>query len=121
MRVKVRPEAAAPFVLRSDGGDWRLEEPPVWVEGIPLAAEVERGLASTAQHLRAATLTVTLSDRHPGVTVVASTSRDPAADGDQALAGRRAHEQALLRRWAAASWCRPPMPSWWSACRRASR
>lgn len=113
MGLEVRPAAAPPFVLRSDGGDWRLEDPPLWVEGIPLAAEAERGLASTAEHLRAATLTVTLSDRHPGVTVVASTSRDARTDGDQALAGRRAHEQALLRAWEAAQPVLAPLaPAW---------
>jgi predicted glycogen debranching enzyme len=113
MGVEVRPAAAAPFFLGSDRGDWRLEDPPSWVEGIPLAAEAERGLASTAEHLRAATLSVTLGDQHPGVTVVASTHRDAGADGEQALAGRRAHDQELLRRWEAAQpTLAPAAPTW---------
>ena len=44
MGVEVRPAAAAPFFLGSDRGDWRLEDPARWVEGIPLAAEAERHL-----------------------------------------------------------------------------
>jgi predicted glycogen debranching enzyme len=111
--VQVRPAAAAPFFLASDRGDWRLEDPPSWVEGIPLAAEAERGLASTAEHLRAAGLSVGLGPLEPAVTVVASTHRDAATDGDQALAGRRAHEQALLRSWEAAQpVLAPAAPAW---------
>jgi predicted glycogen debranching enzyme len=111
--VEVRPLAAAPFVLLSDRGHWCLEDPPLWVEGVPLAAEAERGLASTAEHLRAATLTVTLSDQHPGVTVVASTSEAPPLDGERALAERRDHEDGLLCSWAAAQPAlAPTAPAW---------
>ncbi len=111
--VEVRPLAAAPFVLLSDRGQWCLEEIPLWVEGVPLAAEAERGLASTAEHLRAATLTVTLNDPHPAVTVVASTRRDAGTDGDRALAERHGHEEALLRCWRAAQPAlAPTAPAW---------
>lgn len=111
--VEVRPLAAAPFVLLSDRGLWCLEDPAPWVEGIPLAAEAERGLASTAEHLRAASLTVTLSAPHPGVTVVASTRRDAGTDGERALAERRDHEQALLHSWRAAQPAlAPAAPAW---------
>lgn len=111
--VEVRPLAAAPFVLLSDRGHWCLEELPLWVEGVPLVAEAERGLASTAEHLRAATLTVTLGDPHPGVTVVASTRRDACTDGDRALAERRDHEDGLLRSWVAAQPAlAPAAPAW---------
>lgn len=113
MGVEVRPAAAAPFRLCSDRGVWRLEDPPRWVEGIPLAAEAERGLLASAEHLRAATLTVSLGPQDPAVTVVASTGRDPGTDGDRALAARRAHEQALLRRWDAARPApAPAAPAW---------
>jgi len=111
--VEVRPLVAAPFVLLSDRGRWCLDDPPLWVEGVPLAAEAERGLASTAEHLRAATLTVTLSDQHPGVTVVASTSEATPLDGERALAERRDHEDGLLRSWAAAQPAlAPTAPAW---------
>ncbi|MBW4529891.1 MAG: amylo-alpha-1,6-glucosidase [Aphanothece saxicola GSE-SYN-MK-01-06B] len=111
--VAVRPRAAAPFVLLSDRGHWCLEEPPLWVEGVPLAAEAERGLASTAEHLRAASLTVTLNDPHTGVTVVASTRRDVGTDGERALAQRRDHEEALLRCWETAQPAlAPAAPAW---------
>ncbi len=111
--VEVRPRVAAPFVLLSDRGLWCLEDPPLWVEGIPLAAEAERGLASTAEHLRAASLTVALSDPHPGVTVVVSTRLDAGTDGERDLAQRRDHEDALLRSWAAAQPAlAPAAPAW---------
>ncbi|AFY29503.1 amylo-alpha-1,6-glucosidase [Cyanobium gracile] len=113
MGVEVRPAAAAPFFLGSDRGDWRLEDPARWVEGIPLAAEAERGLASTAEHLRAATLTVSLGPLDPAVTVVASTHRGACTDGARALGERHDHEQALLRRWEAAQpGLAPEAPAW---------
>ncbi|MCT0208187.1 amylo-alpha-1,6-glucosidase [Synechococcus sp. CS-1332] len=111
--VEVRPLAAAPFVLVSDRGDWCLEEPPLWQEGLPLAAEAERGLASTAEHLRAATLTLSLGPLDPVVTVVASTQRDVGSDGQRAQAERRDHEDGLLRSWAAAQPAlAPEAPAW---------
>ncbi|WP_254964431.1 MULTISPECIES: amylo-alpha-1,6-glucosidase [unclassified Cyanobium] len=111
--VAVRPLGAAPFVLVSDRGDWCLEDPPLWEEGVPLAAEAERGLVSTAEQLRAATLTVTLSEQHPCITVVASTTEAPTLDGEQALAQRRDHEDALLRSWQAANpILAPSAPAW---------
>ncbi len=111
--VEVRPAVAAPFVLLSDRGLWCLEDPPLWVEGVPLAAEAERGLAGTAEHLRAATLTITLDDPHPGVTVVASTHREAGTDPDRALAERRAHDHGLLLAWQAAQPAlAPAAPAW---------
>ena len=98
----MRPQNGAPFVLVSDRGRWSLEDPPLWEQAGPLAAEAERGLASTAEHLRAATLTVTLSEKGPGVTVVASTSVAPPLDGERALAERQAHEARLLQCWESA-------------------
>jgi hypothetical protein len=132
--LRVRPETGAPFVLLSDRGRWSLEDPPLWVEGVPLAAEAERRLVSLAEHLRAATLAVTLREEGPGVTVVASTSEAPCLDGERGLAERQAHEARLLQCWQAAqpvlapaatawirSWCWRSMPLWWSACRRGPR
>ena len=66
---------------------------------MPLAVEAERGLASTAEHLRVATLTVSLSEEDPSVTLVASTSEAPPLDGERGLAERQAHEARLLQCW----------------------
>jgi glycogen debranching enzyme len=111
--VRVRPESSAPFVLASDRGRWCLQDPPRWEGGVPLAAEAERGLTSTAEHLRAATLTVTLCDQDPCVTVVASTTAAPPLDGERALAERRAHQAELLRCWQAAQpELAPAAPAW---------
>ena len=100
--LRLRPRNGAPFVLVSDRGRWWLEDPPCWEEGVPLAVEAERGLASTAENLRAARLTVTLSEECPGLTVVASTSEAPSLDGERALAERQAHEARLLQGWESA-------------------
>ena len=111
--LRVRPETGAPFVLLSDRGRWELEAPPAWVEVGPLAAEAERGLVSTAEHLRAATLTVTLSAEGSGVTVVASTSEAPCLDGERGLAERQAHGARLLQCWQAAQpELAPAAPAW---------
>ncbi|WP_216900383.1 amylo-alpha-1,6-glucosidase [Synechococcus sp. CCY 9618] len=111
--LRVRPEQGEPFVVGSDRGHWWLEDPPAWAEVGPLTAEAQRGLASMAEHLRVATLRVTLSDQNPSVTVVASTEETPPLDGERALAERRDHEGELLRCWQAAQPELAPLaPAW---------
>ncbi|MFN9932779.1 MAG: amylo-alpha-1,6-glucosidase [Cyanobacteriota bacterium] len=91
-----------PFLVLSDRGDTELAAPDDWICGIPLAAEAERGLPDTTDHLRACRITVELSAAAPTFTLVASTEADPPLDGERSLQERRSHDAALLHQWQAA-------------------
>ncbi len=97
--VRVCPAGAAPFLLRSDRGEVLPAASPHWVEGVHLEEEARRGLACTADHLLAATVTITLSEAQPCFTFVASSDADPPLEGGRALAERRAHDRGLLEAW----------------------
>ena len=102
--VQLIPELAGvpPFLVLSDRGHTELAAPHDWLCGIPLAAEAERGLPDTTDHLRACRITVELSAAAPTFTLVASTEADPPLDGERSLQERRSHDAALLAQWQAA-------------------
>lgn len=81
-----RANGVPPFVVLSDRGVTQVASPGQWCWGYALTAEAERGLPSTADHLRASRITVTLTPEAPTLTVVASTEADPPLDGERALA-----------------------------------
>ncbi len=78
-----------------------------WYRGFALAAERERGLDWTDDHLHAGTLIATLE---PGqaVTVTLSAEAAPDPDGDLAWRRRQAHDAAVLRRWRRVAPARSP-------------
>ncbi len=102
--VRITPAVAGvpPFTVLSDRGRTQLAAPDDWCCGMPLSAERERGLAASTDHLRAAVITVELSEAAPTLTLVASTEPEPLLDGERSLAERRGHEAALLAQWRAA-------------------
>jgi predicted glycogen debranching enzyme len=67
-----------------------------------LAAERERGLPDSDDHLRACRFTVELDPAEPSATLVLSTDAAASLDGDHALAERRRHDAVLLQQWQAA-------------------
>ncbi len=89
------PPAAAPFYLLSD----RAAAVPAhtWYRDYYHAIEHYRGLGDLGDNLFAGTFTATLQ---PGesLTLVASTSPDPALDGVAAYTARRVYEDGLLAR-----------------------
>jgi predicted glycogen debranching enzyme len=102
--VRMVPQVAGvpPFVVLSDRGTTTVASPGEWCWGYALAAEEERGLPSSDDHLRAARLMVRLSPEEPTFTVVASTEPHPPLDGERALLERRALDAALMEQWQAA-------------------
>jgi predicted glycogen debranching enzyme len=89
----IAPDSDVALNLRSDSAQATLD--PVWYRGYHLALEAYRGLNPVDDNLYAGCFRATLQ---PGdsVTLVASTSPDPALDGAAALAERRSYEEALL-------------------------
>jgi predicted glycogen debranching enzyme len=94
-------QGVPPYRVLSDRGATRVASPGEWCRGYALTAEAERGLPATDDHLRAGTLTATLSPEAPTLTVVASTEALPLLDGEGALRERRAHDAGLLEQWQA--------------------
>ena len=102
--VLVEPAVAGvpPFALRCRRGDCAPAAPHDWCCGMVLAAERERGLPDSDDHLRACRFTVELDPAEPTATLVLSTDAAAPLDGDHALAERRRHDAVLLQQWQAA-------------------
>jgi predicted glycogen debranching enzyme len=102
--VAVQPAAAGapPFVVLSDRGRTSLAPQDDWVGPFALAAERERGLRDSDEHLRAGCITAHLDAGDPTLTLVASTEAAPCLDGEASLRQRRRHDGALLQQWQAA-------------------
>jgi predicted glycogen debranching enzyme len=101
---------AIPFYIFSDTAT--LTPQHDWYFNFDLPQERERGLRDREDHLRAATLTVTLN---PGenVTIVFSTERKPSLNGANALKHRQGITQQLLDLWQATRSTRlPDAPPW---------
>jgi predicted glycogen debranching enzyme len=102
-------DGARPIRLLAHGA--RAEPAHVWHHGFDLAAEAERGLDATEDHLHAGTITATLA---PGgaVTVVLSAEDAPSLDGEEARARRQRHETRVLAQWRRARRAAARAP-WW--------
>jgi predicted glycogen debranching enzyme len=86
-------DGATPFYLLSDGAT--VSPAQQWYNGFDLAMERYRGMEDREDHLLVGRFQATLQ---PGqsLTLVASTDKSPALDGQAALETRRRHERSLL-------------------------
>jgi predicted glycogen debranching enzyme len=113
--VAVQPAAAGapPYVVLSDRGRASLAPPLNWVGPFALAAERERGLRDSDEHLRACRITAELDAGAPTLTLVVSTEAAPCLDGELSLRQRRQHDETLLQQWQGAQPLRAARaPAW---------
>jgi predicted glycogen debranching enzyme len=89
-------DGAAHVQLLAPGAE--AEPAHAWYRRFALPRERERGLDAEDDHLHAGTFRATLRAGE-SLTVVLSTERAPAVDGERAWRRRQAHEADLLARW----------------------
>src|SRR5262245_14631465 len=102
-------DGASPLVALAGGADARVSH--AWYRGFDLAAERERGLDATEDHLHAGTFSATLA-AGKALTLVLSTESRPALDGEQALTRQAQHEARLVAAWKRVQSAARQAPDW---------
>jgi len=102
-------EGAAPLFLLAEGAQARIAH--TWYRNFDRAAEGERGLDATEDHLHAGTFHTALAAGE-ALTLVLSTEATPPRDGEQAWRRRARHEEQLAAAWMRARPEAQKAPDW---------